>query len=395
MLSVKVIGVGAAGNKAAIKLVEDQVVSRNDIILLNSTLKDVQTEYKDIAIQVQGKFQGCGKERGIANEMIMDSLRNNAISLDTIMTEQDRFVIIATSTEGGTGSGMSVVMAKYFKEILGVDVHLFGFTGFEDDARGLKNTVDWFKELSPEFMVEAISNKKFLDDSFGNKLKAQEMANDEFSMRVRTLIGKNIVESVEQNIDDTDLLKLTTTAGFMTIENIKLGKIKNPKDFNKVLSEGLDNSKSLDVTASCQRIGVILNIKNKTKDAVDWSFDVLKQRFGETIEFFTHVEDVFDDEELFVVVSGLDMPVEEIEEVYNEFMARIEKVNKGNDDFFRKSFDTNVGSFDMKRPQSSPEDIAKKRNMFFAKVQKVEPVKTASGTAQNITVRTPSAKDNY
>ena len=140
---------------------------------------------------------------------------------------------------------------------------------------------------------------------------------------------------------------------------------------------------------------VILNIKNKTKDAIDWSFDVLKQRFGETIEFFTHVEDVFDDEELFVVVSGLDMPVEEIEEVYNEFMARIEKVNKGNDDFFRKSFDTNVGSFDMKRPQSSPEDIAKKRNMFFAKVQKVEPVKTASGTAQNITVRTPSAKDNY
>ena len=97
----------------------------------------------------------------------------------------------------------------------------------------------------------------------------------------------------------------------------------------------------------------------------------------------------------FEIICEVTEGEEEIEEVYNEFMARIEKVNKGNDDFFRKSFDTNVGSFDMKRPQSSPEDIAKKRNMFFAKVQKVEPVKTASGTAQNITVRTPSAKDNY
>lgn len=393
MLSVKVIGVGAAGNKAAIKLVQDEVVSREDIVLLNSTLKDVPTEYKDIAIQIKGEYQGCGKERGIANDMIMESLRLGTISLDTILTENDKFVIIATSTEGGTGSGMSVVMAKYFKEIIGADVHLFGFTGFEDDARGLKNTVDWFKELSPEFIVEAISNKKFLDDSFGNKLKAQDMANDEFSMRVRTLIGKNIVESAEQNIDDTDLLKLTSTPGFMTIEDIKLGKIKNPKEFNKVLSEALDGSKSLDVTASCQRIGVILNIKDKTKDAIDWSFDVLKQRFGETIEFFTHVEDAFEEEQMFVVVSGLDMPVEEIEEVYSAFMARIEKVNKGNDDFFKKSFDTNVGGFDMRRPQVSPDELAKKRNMFFNQTKTVEPVKTASGTAQNITVRGSAAKE--
>ena len=393
MINAKVIGIGAAGNKAAIRLIEKDIVNRDEVVLFNSTLKDVPAKYKDIAFQIKGNYQGCGKEREIANEMIYNSLRNGDINLDTLMKAEDKFVIIATSTEGGTGSGMSIVIAKYFKEILGIDVHLFGFPGFEDDARGLKNTVDWFKELSPDFMVEATSNKKFLDDCYGNKIKAQEASNDEFAERIRTLIGKTIVESSVQNIDDTDLLKLTTTSGFMTIENINLGKIKNSKEFNGVLSEALDNSKSLDISASCKRIGVILNIKDKTKDAIDWSFDILRQRYGEPVELFTHVQNVHEEETISIIVSGLDMPMEEIEEAYDKFNAKLSRVNNGNDEFFSKNFDTNISGFDMRKKALDPEEIKRKKNSFFTQTQTVQPIKTGNGTAQNITVR--SAKEEF
>ena len=41
MINAKVIGIGAAGNKAAIALVENGVMPRSSVMLLNSTLKDV------------------------------------------------------------------------------------------------------------------------------------------------------------------------------------------------------------------------------------------------------------------------------------------------------------------------------------------------------------------
>ena len=96
MLQVKVIGIGAAGNKAAIKLIEDKVVQKEDVILMNSTMRDIPQEYKDMAIMIEGSFQGYAKERGLANQYITENLRQNKISLDTILRPEDKFVIIVT-----------------------------------------------------------------------------------------------------------------------------------------------------------------------------------------------------------------------------------------------------------------------------------------------------------
>ena len=49
-LKCGVIGLGAAGNKAAIALIESGVCTQTDVILLNSTLKDVPNRYKEIAL---------------------------------------------------------------------------------------------------------------------------------------------------------------------------------------------------------------------------------------------------------------------------------------------------------------------------------------------------------
>ena len=204
MLNAKIIGIGAAGNKAAIALIEQGVMHKDDVILLNTTTKDIPVSYQDLAVCIEGSRKGCGKERNIANEMIMENLRNNKIALDGILDKDDKMVIIVTSLEGGTGCGASTVIAKYFSDVLNANVHLFAFAGFEEDVRGLKNTIDWFNELSEKYVVECISNRKFLKSCYNNKLKAEKAANNEFVSRIRILLGRTIVES-EQNIDDTDL----------------------------------------------------------------------------------------------------------------------------------------------------------------------------------------------
>lgn len=386
MLNVKVIGFGAGGNKGAIALLENGIIPKENIVLINSTLKDVPAAYKDMAIKIEGSStdEGCAKEPELANSMMMENLQSGKISLDGITASGDSMVILICSLEGGTGNGASLVAARYFSEVLEAKVHLFGFGGFEDDARGLKNTVDWFKALSEDYTVEVISNKKFLKDNFNNKIKAEKAANNELVRRVKALIGKNIVES-EQNIDNADLRKLTSTPGFMTIETVSLGKVKNVDDFNTALINAIDNSKSLDVEPTCKRMGVVLNIREKTKDYIDGRFEVLRQRYGEPFEFFTHIQDVHEEETVTFIIAGLKMPEEEVESVYNTFLTRMNAVDRSKDAFFNKDFDTDVAGFDVGSNKLSPTQVQAKKNAFFS--SSTPSVKTKNGTAQNISIK--------
>ena len=332
-MKAKVIGIGAAGNKAAITLIEREVVGRTDVMLLNSTLKDIPYEYNDIAVQLTNSTGGCGKERDLAKTLALDTIKDNTNLFDGFLDPDDDMVIIVNSSEGGTGCGASVVIAKYFKEVLDTNVHLFVFTGFEDDGRGLQNTVEYFQEITDLYTVQAISNKKFLEEA-GNKLKAEKMANEAFAMKVKILLGQIIIDS-EQNIDETDLYKLSTTPGYMMIEFTTLDKIKNVESFNKVMTSLIDNSKSLDISEpSAKRLGLIFNIADSTADNVDFSGEVIRKKLGFPYEYYQHIQSVGDTEYVAFIASGMNMPIDEIKAVFEKYKEASSKVNKKKDDFF-------------------------------------------------------------
>lgn len=52
----KVIGIGAAGNKAAINVVENNILGIENVMLINSTLKDIPVDYKGLKIEYDGSY---------------------------------------------------------------------------------------------------------------------------------------------------------------------------------------------------------------------------------------------------------------------------------------------------------------------------------------------------
>lgn len=336
MPSISIIGLGAAGNKAAIAAIERRVVDKENVMLFNSTLRDVPDDWKSIAVQYTNTTRGgCGKERDSAKELCLEFLSSERVKgLDTFINENNSdIVMIVSSSEGGTGSGSSAIMAKYITEVLGYNVMCFVFTGFEEDGRGLQNTIEYFQDMQDKYIIQAISNKKFLEGT--NKFKAEKAANQEFAKRIAIISGQRLVNS-DQNIDETDLYKVTTTTGFMTVGYTELNKIKNINQFNSAVTQCIDDDKSLDLSAkSAKRIAVIFNIKEETKDAIDYSYEVIKEKFGTPYEIFTHVQ--YDDEQpeyISFIVSGLEMPIDEVKEVYEKYKAESEKVTKRKDTFF-------------------------------------------------------------
>lgn len=341
-LKAKVLGVGAAGNKAAITLIEEHVVDPKQVVLLNTTLKDVPEKYTEYAVEF-GSMKGCGKERTLAQEMFVQGIEEGQININTLMDDDDDLIIIVTSLGGGTGNGSSIPAADYAYNILKANVHLFAFAGFEDDAKELSNTVEWFKSLNPNYTVEVISNKKFLDAFGGNRTKAEYAANHEFAQRIKILLGNDIVAS-ETNIDDTDLFKIATTSGFMDIETCKLSKIRSVEDFNNAIDTMISKSKSLDTEQSAKRIGVIINCSDKTREYIDESYSALKKRYGIPMELFRHYQNSADDETLSVIVSGMKIPFDEVQDIYNKFVNQYKSVDTAKDKFFdsMSKFDTSM-----------------------------------------------------
>lgn len=352
-MRTRLIGLGAAGNKAAIEAVERGIIPCNNVMLLNSTLKDIPADYITrngaVCYQFTGAYGGCGKERSRSYELCSVTLENDDIKLGQFLgidtDEEAELVVLVSSTEGGTGSGASPLVADYINQVYGLPVHIFGLAGFEDDVRGMRNTVDFFKDMKDTFAVECISNQRFLDDAKGNRLKAEALANTEFATKLSVLMGIAIRDAVH-NIDPTDLLKLSTQTGYMMIESyIFKDKIKTQAQFQQAVTEMIAHSKALDPAGSEKKLGVIINIREEATDYIDYS--EIEDKFGVPYERYEHVQHEEEMPEFIsFIAGGLDMPIESVEETYNKYKESLEKVNKASDNFFSKIQDKAIDSSD-------------------------------------------------
>ena len=261
---------------------------------------------------------------------------------------------------------------------------MFALCGFEDDARGLKNTVDWFDDLSENYVVQAISNKKFLEED-NNRQKAEEAANEEFANRIAILIGTDINPS-SSNMDDRDLYKVSTTPGYMTIETCHLGKLKDQEQFNALIQTMIDDSKALETDQSAKRMGIVINTSNKALGAIDESFDVLIKHYGLPFELFKHHQDTHEDDYINIIISGMKIPVDAIKAVYDKFQKRMEQVDKSRDSFFEKRFETESGNMFNTAVKTSQSDaqIKQRDDEFFAQMGlNTAPKKEAKSSFQN------------
>ena len=346
-MKTMLIGIGAAGNKAVLNAVEAGVMKVEDTVIINSTSKDFPKEYTGTKIVLSDGDTGCGKERSIAKEYAKKAMTDGKFNFNERIAEY-LTVIIATSVEGGTGSGSTPIIAKMFNKVFTKNVHIIAFTGFEEDVRGLSNTVEFFKEIGPNIVVQTISNASYLAKAGNNRLKAEEMANEEMADRIEIITGKNFIPG-KQNIDDTDILKLSNTAGYMIVSKKHFNKpLETRDDFEKIIKHMIYNNSSVKTEGSAARLGVILNISPESEDAVDFMFESLRKAYGSPYEFFKQEQWDGKKEYIAFIASGLKMPIEEIKAVYDRYKEQSEKVNKASDPFFSEMQSMNTLSEDSK-----------------------------------------------
>ena len=367
MLELMLFGVGAAGNKAAIEALETRVISETNVKLINTTVKDIPDKYKSdpkTIIKFSSMLGGCGKEPVKGQKAMFQAIKNKDIDFSTIIGTDTKAIVLVTSIEGGTGCGATPVIAKYFTA-LNIPVHVFAFVGFQDEVRGINNTLKFFKDLPDGVILHTISNSKFLDFT-KNYSKAEQAANEEFVRQLEILIGSKMIPST-QNIDDTDHYKIITTPGYMDIRHVDLTGAKNVELTNQAIIDSFESMSCLEYSKGCKRLAIIINASQKTQDAIDNRFDVIKRYVGEPFEIYRHIQnDSTGDDYIDIIAAGLPYPEECIKDIakkYDSLKDKITNESKGLADILDDiDFDEDIEETNIHK-MKNPEDILESFNL--------------------------------
>jgi hypothetical protein len=353
-------GCGQGATKAMIHCIEEGTLQKEHCCVVNSTVKDIPEEYRNGAIIIsEDQDAGCGKVRSYAKKLMVNYLKKNPNEILAMIGDEYQYVNIMATTEGASGSGASVVLAKFIESQLEIPVIITLISGFESDTRGLQNTIEYFKDLNGgNFVVRTVSNKKYLEKT-NNTFTAEKMANDDISTAFKVISAQDIIDS-EQNIDDTDHYKLITNPGMMFVTEVLIDrKLKNPAQFEQLISDAIDYNTSLDFEPSATKIGVFMNISDDKLAIIDTNFTTIKKKLcgNNTVdEFFIHRQyNAADPEYVRIIASGMNLPKEELLDIYNKYQNTKTATSK-KDDFFDSISDMDTSSVTDKRAKSKVND---------------------------------------
>ena len=91
-MKVKILGFGAAGNKAAIECIQKGIIAENDVALLNTTLKDIPETYKDLGYLFSSDLGGCGKERNEGKKAMLKAIQDSELDMASFVDDDTQLV---------------------------------------------------------------------------------------------------------------------------------------------------------------------------------------------------------------------------------------------------------------------------------------------------------------
>lgn len=294
MLNVGVIGCGNAGNQTVA-----EIASRYQdipVLAINSSENDLATLQKDILKKTVGDGKGAGKNRAESKKFLAQRVSDLVHDDDVVdfMKGLDA-VFIVSSTGGGTGSGMSLLLTKIltkgFPTVAPIPV---GILPSLNEAQSTQsNALEYMSELynlldHPTYMM--YDNEKGAGMPTG---KMMQSVNAQIAEDINILRGFYNTATKYSSIDEKEAKILITTPG-----RIVVASLFNPND-RIVESRGVEDMlcdfiKSGGYHAPIQRdkivnrTGLIVSICQDMVSEFDSSIPKVQALIGSPVDGFLH-----------------------------------------------------------------------------------------------------------
>jgi tubulin/ftsZ family, GTPase domain len=318
---IAIIGVGNCGSMISY-LAHKKYPELFDTLYINTSQADLSMIDDPQAIKfkigIAEEVEGSGKNRSKMKKYLRDDIEkilSNKDFLDTIANK--KYVFIATSMAGGTGSGASPVLLDILRQAF-VDTHfiLVGVLpkikdSLADQGNALEFLSELYETLGDQTTYMIYDNETVADQS---PTRALEMVNENVIEDIRILTGIDNYPTQYESIDPADMESIITTPGRLLVARVNKNLTeKNMEDaaFDDLIIKSIKQSCQCETDRNKKvvRWGIITYFTDAVNKLYTSNLEKLEEFIGRPDERFNHNAVNNDGNEnlnfMYLVASGL------------------------------------------------------------------------------------------
>lgn len=341
MLKVGVIGCGNCGNQVAVSVTE--LMKDIPVLAINSSDKDLATLPSSIPSRLIGDGKGSGKNRDESKEFLSkeimkllsdEEFKSFLLGLDV--------VFIVSSTGGGTGSGISLLLTGIIqKTVPGVYTIPVGIMpsvkkeGESTHANSLEYLNELYEVLGSKTTYMLYDNDKFAKEG---TIAMMEKVNSAIAHDINVLRCYYNLPTKYASIDERDMLNIIRTPGRLFVASLYDVKEKDLDE--ETIEEKLINEIKSNAHVELQRdlivnrSGIIVQLSSTVLAQFNTHVEKVQTFVGSPVEEFEHIY-LNDDRKLpnnvFLILSGLSKVNDRIRKA-NDRIIEIEDARKQQED---------------------------------------------------------------
>ena len=308
--TIKVIGVGGAGNNAVNRMI-DAGIKGVDFIAVNTDRQALQQSKANTKIQIGEKItRGLGA--GANPDIGAQSAEENKSEIAETLRGAD-MVFVTAGMGGGTGTGAAPIVAEIAKEMgiltVGIVTKPFLFEGKARSLRAskgierLKSNVDDLIVVLNDNLLKITDSKITLDNAFS-------LADNILEQGITSIT--DLLTSVgEVNIDFADI---KTTMNYRGKAYMGIGRASGEKKVEEAVRQAIENPLTESKIDGAK--GVIFNVKGNSDLGlmeINSAVGLINEKVSEdaNIIFGTVIdEDMGEDVQVTVIATGVEEKVE-------------------------------------------------------------------------------------
>jgi len=333
-LKMCIIGVGNAGNQIALAAHG----AGHPAFAVNTSEKDLGDDVLNSSLYsyiIGTGGRGSGKRRETAKLFLSKSANGASAELNKLLSQailskminESDIVIIAASTGGGSGSGLSPIIASAIgQKWTTKTVMMFGILPKHSESPiSHYNTMGCVKEIDglkiPYYLLDLSSHEDDVYDVAYEKIKSHAV---EIFNVIR---GDYLLSSQHGMMDELDTLTVLSESGYqmiVRINDISQKKVENATIQSLIIS-AIKDSPCADIQKDgvVRQMGIITNLPEEIKDPIKTgNYSELEAYVGNPLATFENYS-VSDSPagSVIVILSGMSFP-------YNNLVTSIKKVEE-------------------------------------------------------------------
>lgn len=239
--------------------------------------------------------------------------------------ENIEYILVTTTVDGGTGGGVSPMIAKFLSDNMDIPVILLGvYPSLTEDATAMYNALQWQSEVEKTGCPYIILDNN--DSELTSKLQIHKKVNDQAAQIVKILSGAMFGSTNISTIDNRDMYMLLKHVGGRICIYGQAGKPSIGKTLDDYLIDMIQTT-NLPAPNEVEGIGLFLKGPENFVKNADTSLSKICATYGDAAVRYFHLE-ISDDPYVAIVMSGCSEPADRLwvmKQRYDEIMNNSKK----------------------------------------------------------------------